>query len=245
MPVIEFRQVAKRYRAQGMDVTALAGLDLSIEKGELIFLAGPSGAGKSTLLKMIAAVERPSTGTVLVNGHDIGRLAASGLPYLRRSLGLIFQQQRLLSDRTVLANVMLPLVVCGAPSTDAERRARAALEKVGLADRAAALPQSLSGGEQQRVAIARAIVNRPQIILADEPTANLDRASATRVIDALKAFHAAGVTCVISTHDEQILERAARVIRLEGGRMVSSSPPGLPASPANAPLAATPSAGAP
>lgn len=223
MPVIEFRQVTKRYRAQGSEVTALADLDLSIDKGELIFLAGPSGAGKSTLLKMIAAVERPSSGNVFVNGQDIGRLAASGLPYLRRSLGLIFQQQRLLSDRTVLANVMLPLVVCGADGPDAERRARAALEKVGLAERAGALPQSLSGGEQQRVAIARAIVNRPQIILADEPTANLDRVSANRVIDALKAFHAAGVTCVISTHDEQILERAARVIRLEGGRLVSAS----------------------
>ena len=224
MPVIEFRQVAKRYRARGTEVTALADLDLSIEKGELIFLAGPSGAGKSTLLKMIAAVERPTSGTVLVNGQDIGRLAASGLPYLRRSLGLIFQQQRLLSDRTVLANVMLPLIVCGADGPEAERRARAALDKVGLAERAAALPQSLSGGEQQRVAIARAIVNRPQIILADEPTANLDRISANRVIDALKAFHLAGVTCVISTHDEQILERAARVIRLESGHLVAAAP---------------------
>ncbi len=231
MPVIEFRQVAKRYTTQGMEVSALADIDLSIEKGELIFLAGPSGAGKSTLLNMIAAVERPTSGTVSVNGQDIGKLAASGLPYLRRSLGLIFQQQRLLSDRTVLANVMLPLVVCGAAGPDAERRARAALEKVGLAERANALPQSLSGGEQQRVAIARAIVNRPQIILADEPTANLDRVSANRVIDALKAFHAAGVTCVISTHDEQILERAARVIRLEGGRLVASPPPSYAANP--------------
>ncbi|MBC7416291.1 MAG: ABC transporter ATP-binding protein [Herminiimonas sp.] len=226
---MEFRQVAKRYGARGSEVTALADLTLSIEKGELIFLAGPSGAGKSTLLKMIAAVERPTSGTVLVNGQDIGRLAASGLPYLRRSLGLIFQQQRLLSDRTVLANVMLPLVVCGANDGDAERRARAALEKVGLAERMTALPQSLSGGEQQRVAIARAIVNRPQIILADEPTANLDRVSAARVIDALKAFHAAGVTCVISTHDEQILDRAARVIRIEHGQLASMPAPTGPA----------------
>ena len=223
MPVIEFRQVAKRYRARGMEVAALADLDLSIEKGELVFLSGPSGAGKSTLLKMIAAVERPTSGAVLVNGQNIGKLAASGLPYLRRSLGLIFQQQCLLSDRTVLANVMLPLIVCGAEHADAERRARAALEKVGLAERASALPQSLSGGEQQRAAIARAIVNRPQIILADEPTANLDRISANRVIDALKSFHVAGVTCVISTHDEQIRERAARVVRLDGGRVVSSA----------------------
>ena len=219
MALIEFRQVATNY-AKG--VAALSDLDLSIDKGELIFLAGPSGAGKSTLLKLIAAIERPTSGTVLVSGHDIGKLRSAGLPYLRRNLGLILQQQRLLSDRTVLANVMLPLVVCGAGRADAARRARAALERVGLLDHENALPQTLSGGEQQRVAIARAIVNRPQIILADEPTANLDRVSANRVIDALKAFHAAGVTCIISTHDEQILEHAARVIRLHHGQVATA-----------------------
>lgn len=218
MTVIEFRRVSRSY---GAGITALADLDLSIARGELIYLAGPSGAGKSTLLKMIAAIERPSSGAVLVNGQDIAALGAAGLPYLRRNLGLILQQQRLLSDRTVLANVMLPLTVCGTGSAEARQRAGAALDRVGLADRADAMPQSLSGGEQQRVAIARAIVNRPQIILADEPTANLDRASATRVIDALKAFNAAGVTCLISTHDDQILDGAARVIRLEHGRMAS------------------------
>ena len=220
MPVIEFRQVSKQYAGRGSAaIPALSQLDLSIEKGELIFLAGPSGAGKSTLLKLVAAIERPSTGAVLVNGQDISHLNAAALPYLRRKLGLILQQQRLLSDRSVLANVMLPLTVCGASGVDARKRAGAALDKVGLLERAQSFPQSLSGGEQQRVAIARAIVNRPQIILADEPTANLDRASATRVIDALKAFHAAGVTCIISTHDEQILEQAARVIRLEHGHL--------------------------
>jgi cell division transport system ATP-binding protein len=251
MPVIEFRQVTKSYAASALE-PALSHLDLQIEKGELIFLAGPSGAGKSTLLKMIAAIERPSSGTVLVNGQDVGALPASALPYLRRKLGLILQQQRLLSDRSVLANVMLPLTVCGAGRTDAEQRARAALDKVGLLERALALPQTLSGGEQQRVAIARAIVNRPQIILADEPTANLDRVSATRVIDALKAFHAAGVTCVISTHDEQILEQAARVIRLEHGHVstagtVAARPAitagtGAPAAPATPAAPAAPAA---
>ena len=220
MPVIEFRQVSKHYAGRGSAaVPALSQLDLSIEKGELIFLAGPSGAGKSTLLKLVAAIERPSAGAVLVNGQDISHLKAAALPYLRRKLGLILQQQRLLSDRSVLANVMLPLTVCGASGASARQRASAALDKVGLLERAQSLPQSLSGGEQQRVAIARAIVNRPQIILADEPTANLDRASAIRVIDALKAFHGAGVTCIISTHDEQILEQAARVIRLEHGHL--------------------------
>lgn len=217
--MIELRQLSKQYPP---NIHALTDITLSVGKGELVFLAGRSGAGKSTLLKMIAAIERPTTGAVLVNGQDISRIKPSGLPYLRRNLGLIFQQQRLLCDRNVLANVMLPLIVCGASRPDAERRARAALDKVGLLDRAASSPQSLSGGEQQRAAIARAIVNRPQIILADEPTANLDRDSANKVLDALKAFHGVGVTCLISTHDEQFLDAADRVIYLEHGRFVES-----------------------
>jgi cell division transport system ATP-binding protein len=136
-------------------------------------------------------------------------------------MGLIFQQQKLLNDRSILANVMLPLLVVGAHKAAAEQRARAALDKVGLLDRAMARPLSLSGGEQQRVSIARAIVNRPQIILADEPTANLDRASANKVLDALKAFHSVGVTCLISSHDEQMLDAAARVIHLKNGQLVA------------------------
>ena len=219
--MIEFRQVTKRYSAHA---AALADVTLSVSKGELIFLAGPSGAGKSTLLKMIAAIERPTSGTVLVNGHDIGKLKTSGLPYLRRNLGLILQQQRLLFDRDVLANVMLPLVVCGATRTDAEKRARAALDKVGVLDTAKEEPLSLSGGEQQRAAIARAIVNRPQIILADEPTANLDRGNANKVLDALRAFHGVGVTCLISTHDEPTLGNASRVIHLDQGHVIDSMP---------------------
>ncbi len=215
--MIEFQSVSKKYSA---DALALSDVSFSIGKGELVYLAGPSGAGKSTLLKMIAAVERPTSGRVVVSGQDIGKLNKAGVPFLRRKLGLIFQQQRLLNDRNLLANVMLPLIVTGASGAEAGERARAALDKVGLLDRARSMPLELSGGEQQRVAIARAIVNRPQIILADEPTANLDRAAADRVIDALHAFHAAGVTCVISSHDEQILDQAARVIRLEHGQLV-------------------------
>jgi cell division transport system ATP-binding protein len=217
--MIEFQSVSKKYSA---DAFALSDVSFSIAKGELVYLAGPSGAGKSTLLKMIAAVERPTSGQVVVNGHDIGKLKKAGVPFLRRNLGLIFQQQRLLNDRSILANTMLPLIVTGASTSQAEQRARAALDKVGLLDRAKSMPLELSGGEQQRVAIARAIVNRPQIILADEPTANLDRAAADRVIDALRAFNAVGVTCMISTHDEQILDAAARVIRLEHGQLVDS-----------------------
>jgi cell division transport system ATP-binding protein len=218
--MIEFKFVSKQYSP---DAIALREVSLTINKGELVYLAGPSGAGKSTLLKMIAAVERPTSGNVLVNGTDIGKLKNASVPYLRRNMGLIFQQQRLLTDRSILANVMLPLVVTGASRAEAEARARAALGRVGLEDRAQSHPLELSGGEQQRVAIARAIVNRPQIILADEPTANLDRASANKVIDALRAFHAAGVTCMISTHDEQVLDRAGRVIILDRGHVMAGA----------------------
>lgn len=219
MALIEFKHIGKRYAA---DLIALRDITLAIEKSELVFLAGPSGAGKSTLLHLIAGIERPSSGTLTVQGQNIGRLKSAGLPYLRRNLGLIFQQQSLLNDRNVLANVMLPLLVCGAARSDAEKRARAALDKVGLLDKVRAAPAALSGGEQQRVAIARAIVNRPQIILADEPTANLDRASANQVLDALKSFHQVGVTCVISTHDEQFLQSANRVVFLDRGQITET-----------------------
>jgi len=218
--MIEFQHVSKQYSPDGV---ALRDISFTIAKGELVYLAGPSGAGKSTLLKMIAAMERPTSGKVLVNGQDIGALKRPGIPFLRRNLGLIFQEQRLLNDRSVLANVMMPLLVTGAPRAAAEQRARAALDKVGLLDRADGQPLALSGGEQQRVSIARAIVNRPQIILADEPTANLDRASANKVIDALHAFHSVGVTCLISSHDEQILDAAARVIHLERGELMKEA----------------------
>ncbi len=215
--MIEFHSVSKQY---GADSWALRDITLTVARGELVYLAGPSGAGKSTLMKMIAAMERPSAGRVLVNGQDIGKLPRASVPYLRRNLGLIFQQPQLLNDRSVLANVMLPLLVTGADPHEAEQRAHAALDKVGLLDRSQDGPLALSGGEQQRVAIARAIVNRPQIILADEPTANLDRAAANKVIDALGAFHSAGVTCLISTHDEQVLDQAARVIHLLHGQQI-------------------------
>ena len=218
--MIEFQSVTKQYSPDAM---ALRDVSLTVGKGELVFLAGPSGAGKSTLMKMIAAMERPSSGKVIVNGQDIGKIKPAGVPFLRRNLGLIFQQQRLLTDRSILANVMLPLLVTGASRAQAEQRARAALDKVGLLDRANSQPLALSGGEQQRVSIARAIVNRPQIILADEPTANLDRDSANRVLDALKAFHSVGVTCVISSHDEQMLDAAARVIHLKHGQLDSGA----------------------
>jgi len=222
--MIAFQSVSKQYtHGDSQGAYALHEVSLDIAKGELVYLAGPSGAGKSTLMKMVAAVERPSSGKVIVNGQDIGRIKPAGIPFLRRNIGIIFQQQRLLNDRNILANTMLPLLVTGARTADAAQRARAALDRVGLLDRAKAMPLELSGGEQQRVAVARAIVNRPQIILADEPTANLDRVAADKVLDALRAFHAAGVTCVISTHDEQVLAGSTRVIRLEQGQLVGGA----------------------
>lgn len=217
--MISFQHVSKEYSP---GVYALRDISLSIADGELIFLAGPSGAGKSTLLKLIAGLERPSSGVVSVNGQDISALKAGSQPYLRRKLGLILQGQGLLLDRSVLANVMLPLTVVGASIGEAQTRARAALEKLNLSDKAQDFPLSLSGGEQQRVVIARAIVNRPQIILADEPTAFLDRENANKVIGALKAFQSAGVTCIISSHDEQFLDQASRVIYLNKGSITDA-----------------------
>ncbi len=216
MAIISFSHVTKKYPG---DITALSDLSLDIREGELIFLAGPSGAGKSTLLKLIAGMERPSGGTLQVSGQDMRKVNRTTLPFLRRKLGLILQQHRLLNDRHVLANVMMPLIVSGADPREAAQRAQVALERVGLADKASVLPMMLSGGEQQRVSIARAIVHKPRIILADEPTANLDRDSGRLVTDMLEAFNAAGVTCVISTHDERLLQGADRVVQLSHGRI--------------------------
>lgn len=218
MTIISFSHVTKKYPG---DITALSDLSLDIREGELVFLAGASGAGKSTLLKLIAGMERPSGGTLQVSGQDMRKVNRTTLPFLRRKLGLILQQHRLLNDRNVLANVMMPLLVSGADPREATQRAQVALERVGLAGKANALPMMLSGGEQQRVSIARAIVHKPRIILADEPTANLDRDSGKLVTDMLEAFNAAGVTCIISTHDERLLQGADRVVELSHGRMIA------------------------
>lgn len=219
MSIISFSHVTKKYPG---DVFALSDLTLSVGEGELVFLTGPSGAGKSTLLKLIAGIERPTGGVLLVSGQDMRKLNRTTLPFLRRKLGLILQQHRLLQDRNVLDNVMLPLVVTGASPLESRQRAMVALERVGLDNKATAAPMSLSGGEQQRVSIARAIVHKPRIILADEPTANLDRASANGVIDMLQTFNAAGVTCIISTHDERLLQGADRVFELAHGKVAAT-----------------------
>ncbi len=218
MSIISFSHVSKQYPGE---VTALTDVTFSIKEGELVFLAGPSGAGKSTLLKLIAGIERPNGGVLLVSGQDMRKVSRAALPFLRRKLGLILQQHRLLNDRSVLQNVMLPLIISGSTMKEAEQRARMALERVGLSGKADLLPQVLSGGQQQRVSIARAIVHKPRIILADEPTANLDRESGAQVLSMLQAFNAAGVTCIISTHDERLLQNADRIVELSQGKLMS------------------------
>ena len=215
--MVSFSAVAKRYPG-GQE--ALREVSFALEAGELAFITGRSGAGKSTLLKLIPAIERPSSGSVLVNGQNVGALKRAALPYLRRNLGLVFQDQKLLYDRSVYDNVMLPLAFSGHAPGEAARRARAALDKVGLLGREKSNPIELSGGEQQRLAIARAVVNRPALLVADEPTANLDAESAARILDIFVAFNQVGVTVLIATHDRALVARyGKRVLQLEGGRV--------------------------
>ena len=216
--MIRFDRITKRYPP---DITALAGIDAEIAAGELVAVIGHSGAGKSTLLKLIPAIERPTGGTVLMSGQNVGALGRGALPFLRRNIGLVFQDQKLLHDRSVYDNVMLPLSFGGLGAREAASRARAALDKVGLLAREKANPVQLSGGEQQRLAIARAVVNRPAILIADEPTANLDAASAEAVLEIFASFNRVGVTVLVATHDEHLITRhARRVLRLAGGTLL-------------------------
>jgi cell division transport system ATP-binding protein len=215
--LVSFSAVAKRYPG-GQE--ALKDVSFSLQAGELAFLTGRSGAGKSTLLKLIPAIERPSAGSVLVNGQNVGALKRAAIPYLRRNIGLVFQDQKLLYDRSVHDNVMLPLAFSAHAPKEAARRARAALDKVGLLAREKANPIQLSGGEQQRLAIARAVANRPALLVADEPTANLDAESAARILDIFVDFNQVGVTVLIATHDLALVARyGKRVLRLDGGHI--------------------------
>jgi cell division transport system ATP-binding protein len=221
--LISFSAVTKRYPGGH---TALADVSFAVEAGALAFVTGHSGAGKSTLLKLIPAIERPSSGSVIVNGQNVGALQRAAIPYLRRSLGLVFQDQKLLYDRSVYDNVMLPLAFSGHAPKEAARRARAALDKVGLLAREKSNPVQLSGGEQQRLAIARAVVNRPAMLLADEPTANLDAESATRILEIFVSFNQVGVTVLIATHDAPLVERyRGQLLRLEAGRLEAAPQP--------------------
>jgi cell division transport system ATP-binding protein len=215
--VIEISSVTKRYPG-GHE--ALSDVSLSIGQGEMLFVSGHSGAGKSTLLKLIAAIERPTSGQIIVNGQNVGRLRRTALPYFRRNIGLIFQDHKLLYDRNVHDNVLLPLHIQGYTGVDAGKRVRAALDKVGLLNKEKARPITLSGGEQQRLCIARAIVTRPALVLADEPTANLDDAYANDIMAMFRAFNEVGVTLVISTHNQDLIQRhGGHCIHLKQGRL--------------------------
>ncbi len=215
--MISFSQVSKRFPG-GFE--ALREVTFTIDAGEMAFVSGHSGAGKSTLLKLIAAIEAPSSGSVVVNGQNIGKISRSAVPYLRRNIGLIFQDHKLLFNRTAYENVMLPLHIAGFDPAEGAKRVRAALDKVGLLPREKANPIALSGGEQQRLCIARAIVNRPSILLADEPTGNLDTDYAADIMGIFKSFHQVGVTLLIASHDEGILRQfGARTLTLKHGEL--------------------------
>jgi cell division transport system ATP-binding protein len=217
--LITFSNTVKRY-PNGFE--ALKGVTLTIEKGEMVAVTGHSGAGKSTLLKLAAGIEAASKGSVLVNNQNLAQLKEAGLGVLRRNLGLVFQDHKLLFDRNAFENVALPLSITGFPRADVGKRVRAALDKVGLLDREKANPITLSGGEQQRLCIARAIVNRPAILIADEPTGHLDQEYGARILDLFKSFNQVGVTVLLSTHDELNLARLnCRRIHLNLGKVAA------------------------
>lgn len=215
--MINFSTVTKRYAAY----EALSGISFDIEEGELVFLTGHSGAGKSTLMKLIMLMERPSGGQVLVGGRNLGRIAASQVPFHRRQVGVVFQNHQLLVDRSVFENVALPLQIAGYQSREVGRRVRAALDKVNLLEKEKHSPMTLSGGEQQRVGIARAVVNKPPVLLADEPTGNLDPELSSEIMGLFSQFNDVGVTVMIASHDIDLITRLDyRVLTLHKGQIL-------------------------
>ncbi|WP_300493700.1 cell division ATP-binding protein FtsE [uncultured Methylophaga sp.] len=218
--MIRFEQVYKRYEGQQ---EALSGLSFELISGEMAFLTGHSGAGKSTLLKLIALIERCSHGQVIVNNQNLSRLPKWKIPYYRRKIGLVFQDHNLLHDRTVFDNVALPLIIAGENHREIGRRVRAALDKVGLLGKERNLPIALSGGEQQRVGIARAVVNRPPVLLADEPTGNLDPELSREIMHLFEQFNQVGVTVFIASHDQDLISQLPyRHITLQQGRLAEN-----------------------
>ncbi|HET7306756.1 MAG TPA: cell division ATP-binding protein FtsE [Gammaproteobacteria bacterium] len=216
--MIHFDHVSKRY-ANGHD--ALSDLSLNVGQGEMAFLTGHSGAGKSTLLKLIALIERPSRGHVVVNGQNLSAVKRRHIPHYRRQIGIIFQDHKLLTDRTVFDNVALPLIIQGLGVADIGRTVRAALDQVGLLDKEKEYPVTLSSGEQQRVGIARAIINKPAVLIADEPTGNLDPDLSRDIMDLFLRFNQVGVTVLIASHDHALIAGfGKRVLNLEQGRLV-------------------------
>lgn len=220
MSAIQFSNVGKRY-PNGRD--ALTGVNFSLNAGEFAFLTGRSGAGKSTLLKLITLMERPSRGNVSIDGHDLSQLHRAHVPYHRRSIGVVFQNHQLLFDRSVFDNVALPLQICGYDPQAAARRVRAALDKVGLLEYEKLNPVTLSAGEQQRVGIARAIVHKPRVLLADEPTGNLDPQLSEDIMRLFEQFNRVGTTVLIASHDQNLVQRMHhRVLHLDRGRLINN-----------------------
>jgi cell division transport system ATP-binding protein len=219
--LIEFISVTKRY---DHNVVALSDVSVKIDKGEFVFLAGPSGSGKSTFLKLMLKEEVPSDGTVIVNGRDLSRVKEREVPYIRRKVGCVFQDFRLLYDKTVYENIVLALRVVGASEREIKTAVASALKQVGLIGKEDSYPNQLSGGEQQRVGLARALVTRPPLIIADEPTGNLDDETAEEIMHMLYEINANGTTIIMVTHDHGIIERSGkRVICLEKGKIISDS----------------------
>jgi cell division transport system ATP-binding protein len=219
--MIQFSHIFKRYPT---GYEALKDISFQLASGEMAFLTGHSGAGKSTLLKLITMIERPTRGQAIVNNKNLAKLRRGRIPYFRREIGVVFQDNKLLYDRTVFDNVALPLVVAGASHQDISRRVRAALDKVGLLSKEKVYPITLSGGEQQRLGIARAVVNKPALLLADEPTGNLDAELSDEIIDLFREFNDYGVTVLIATHDlRQIQRLQKRVLALRDGRLIEDS----------------------
>lgn len=222
-PIIELKGVEKRYPD---GTVALRDIDLTVKAGALCFITGPSGAGKSTLIKLVHCAELASSGTVQVGGNDPARLKARSIPFLRRNIGVVFQDFKLLPSRTVAENVGMTLEVVGESPRTIRTRVKQVLSQVGLAGREHLRPGSLSGGEQQRVAVARAIINEPAIVLADEPTGNLDPALSREILDLLVRIHRKGTTLLVATHDPELLTRApcARLLHLVDGRITRDLP---------------------
>ena len=221
--MISFDRVSKRYE-EGHD--ALREISVSIEQDELVFLTGHSGAGKSTLLRLIMLMDRPSRGQLIVDGQDLAAVGTRGVPQHRRNIGVVFQNHQLLFDRPVFDNVALPLIIAGYDHREVGRRVRAALDKVGLLSRERAMPVTLSGGEQQRVGIARAVVGKPKILLADEPTGNLDPTLSGEIMQLFEDFNQVGVTVLIASHDLVLISRLHhRIITLRQGRLVTGTTP--------------------
>ncbi len=219
--MIRFENVSKRFPGGQQ---ALSELSLSVDKGDMVFVTGHSGAGKSTLLKLIALIERPTNGQVIVDGQNLRRVRRRKIPAYRRQIGMVFQDHRLLSDRPVFDNVALPLIIAGVSHRDTGKKVRAALDQVGLLHKEKRNPETLSAGEQQRVGIARAIVSRPKLLIADEPTGNLDPDLSLEVMRIFRRFNEVGVTLLIASHDIGLIDKlGCRRIALDEGRLVPSA----------------------